>query len=326
MDKKTLYAVASYGTGNLGDDAIFNGLCNIYRKEWDIVQVYSLRPTYKSAIDVNVLLEKGFPDDAGKLVIGGGGLFFDERVTKDLNRIAGHASEAGIPIELVSVGLETAPQSCYPGMRRIFNRCQKITVRSRQSQQILKRLGHDGSLVPDLSSHIKPDMTGAAAIMPHFQNELPIIGLATAGSRDTEFVASIVSLLTVRLNVLHIPHAKHFDDPNNNEIATGEMIWSAISIYSEGKLGRYKCLPYPESPEILLGVYSFLDIVFGYRYHSFLFAEMMDVLLFGMPHGLKAKSYFTEHLSIPHSNGTEEREEIVAKISSCLRGRVTTYA
>lgn len=323
MAKTKLYAVGSYGTGNLGDDAIFNGLHNIYDgQDIEVVQVFSLYPTHDPSIHVKDLRDRGFPRDS-RLLIGGGSLFFDRTFTHDLIAIVDQARKAEVrPIEVQRAGLEAVPAELYPQITELLRWTDLITARSTESQRILKTLGFNVRVEPDFAYHINMDSVAARGIFPSFHQDLPVVGLVTAGSSDTAFVASYVSLLTTHCNVLHIPHARHYDDPHNNEVATGELIWSNISIYGGSKLERYKCLPYPETPEMLLGIYSLLDMVIGYRFHSFIFAEMAGTPLFGMPHGGKALSYFAEHPAIPHSDGTETREQLIVELLDYIADEV----
>lgn len=298
MTKPILYTAACYGTGNLGDDAIFAGLLSEYHSDYEVVQVYMAQTDYSPSVREPDLLREGFPEGVGRFIIGGGGLFFHSSICQNMLRFASKALEAKIPIDIRGVGFETMPPECSGDVSELLDVCRSITVRSTVSKQILERLGYSATVVEDFAYQVTPDIAGAKAIMPEFDTELPIIGIVTAGGLDNyrEPVA-VVTELVKKYNVLHVPHVRHLIGVHSNQVACGEIIYSSIGALDPAEFRRYKCLPYPNSPQIILGIYSLLSGVVSYRYHPTIFADMACVPLYARTGAScsKVRSWVSDH-------------------------------
>lgn len=293
--------------GNLGDEAIFKGLLTKYD---DVCQIYINVPTHGNAIEIGKIKKSGFPVTSCNLIIGGGGIFFKDSVD-NLLELAQQAVDSGIDVEIQGVGAEAIQDSFAKQVLTLCNLCSVVTVRSMKSKSILDGLGvKNVEYQIDFAYYLEHKQVP----LPSFDEDLPIIGVATAGNHDVEYTTYIVRELIAsnKYNVLHLPHVRHHVNHHENEIITGEMIWSSVELW--GRLHRFKLLPWPASPEELLGAYSAIDGVVGYRYHSFIFAEMTKTPLFGLPHGDKALSYFVEHPDMVNSTMFEDTsKENIAK-------------
>jgi len=296
---KMIYAFGSYGSGNLGDDAIFEGLCQKYR-EFEITQIYACQPTHSPAVQISSLLKDGFANVPEKLIIGGGGLFFGQQYCDNANSLADLAISNNIIVEVEAIGLESSPISCHKSVIELFAKCSKISTRSGESQKIAHDLGYESVLVHDFAYYMIPDKEGAERIMQKFDDNLPVIGIATAGGIDNNLdePIDVVKMLIKEFNVLHLPHVRHLMSPRNgNEAAKGLIIWSSLG-WEEPKLfKRYKCLPYPDSPRILLGIYNLISAVVSYRYHPLIFAELSGIPCYARyGDGRKIPGYFEDHI------------------------------
>jgi len=296
--KGLLYAFGCYGTGNLGDDAIFEGLLDQYLPQYEVVQVYVRQPTYRHSIGELELIANGFASDAKRLVIGGGGLFYDDHICDRAGVIADRAIEQGVTVTVERIGLETVPRECYHRVSELFSKCERFTVRSSESQAIARKMGFEPQVFDDFAFRMIPEMDGAQAIMPMYEDSLPIIGLATAGGiANFQEPVAIAKALLNHFNVLHLPHVRHLIDNLANEVAKGEIIYSSLGDLAPELFKRYKCLPYPGSPRVMLGVYSLLQGVVSYRYHSSVFSEMAGIPFYARTGGscLKNNAYFNDH-------------------------------
>jgi hypothetical protein len=292
------YVFGAYGTNNLGDDAIYEG---IKKEIGDVIQIYVNKSNVSNSVWYADLLENkyNFSNDADELIIGGGGLFHSRNAIVDYVKIVDKALITKMEVSIQGVGVEGLQDDYLIEAKELCSRCSKIVVRSKKSQILLQeKLNIKSELRKDFAYNIKEN----SITIPSFENNLPIIGFITGGNEDKESIEKISNIIEfftvgggVVANFLHIPHSKSYVNYKNNDVVTGEIIWSNISIYHANREGRYKIMPFVSSPQQLLSIYQQVDGIIGCRYHSMIFSEMMKKPLLGFISGLKTQSYFDEN-------------------------------
>lgn len=300
-----IYAMGGFGCGNLGDDAIFEGMRTTYP---NLVQIYVNFPTVKENINYSTIIENGFPKDAekGELIIGGGGIFHSRSAIENFLEVINKAKERKMKISIRRVGAEYIQSDYEDISKELCKTAYFISVRSKKSAEILLKMGYKTEIehdyaydvpLPDKGSTL-PDFSEKT--IPNSKIKMPIIGIVTAGT-DLPKIAKLVEILTVDLgigphmcNVVHVPHTRHHTDWRTNDVLGGEILRSTIHLYHGDRTKRFRQLPYPETPTNILSIYKSLDGVIGMRYHSFIFSEMVGIPLFGVASGLKAITYFKE--------------------------------
>lgn len=309
------FVVSAYGTGNLGDDAIFTG---VKREFSDAVQIYANVPSHQPNIWYADIIENGFPDQFGdhELIIGGGGIFYSEQSTKDLLAIVKRALEKNMKISIRKVGTEYLSYVWAPWAKKVCEAAYYISTRSKKSAELLRAIGAKDVIVDRDYAY---DLTAEDAKIedvefPKFNNQRPIIGLITSGNLSgLENVVQIIKFLLTdygigdtMCNVVHIPHTRHYVSPKGNDVVTGEMLWSMIDIYHDFRYERFKLLSFPENDLRLLNAYTKVNGILGMRYHSFIFSEILEKPIFGFTSGLKAKTYFEETERKKYESGDEK--------------------
>jgi|GEM_PF-4700145 len=308
MDK--IYAMGAYGTGNLGDEAIFLGLLKEFP---DAIQIYVNVPFFHGEVRSVWYgeLKEGFPESAykGELIIGGGGIFHSKQVILDFLLVSEKAKQRDMKISIRKVGVEYLSEDFKNEVKDLCKLADFISVRSKKSLDIMKSIGSfDVKLEKDYAYNLsKEDFTSEQAKFPEFASyslnvHAKTVGLVTGGNlNDLEKIASLIKFITTdfgigptKCNVVFIPHTRHYTDSSANDVVTGEMLWSMIDVYHADRMDRFKVMEFPSSVYELLNVYTKVDAIVGLRYHSFIFSEIAQKPLLGLVGGSKARAYFDE--------------------------------
>jgi len=304
-----IYAMGAYGTGNLGDEAIFEG---ILRELPHAIQIYVNVPFFHRGIWYGKLKEEGFPDAAtrGELVIGGGGIFHSKQSILDFLIVAEKAKQRDMTISVRKVGIDYLPEF-HSEVKDLCAMANFISVRSKKSLDTMKSIGINAILERDYTYNFSiDDFKRKHAIFPEFTEfteytlgaNAKTIGLITGGNRDDlDKIASLIKFITndfgvgpTKCNVVFIPHTRHYTDSECNDVVTGEKLWSMVDIYHADRMDRFKIMKFPNSVYELLNAYTKVDAIIGFRYHSFIFSEILQKPLLGIVSGSKAIAYFDE--------------------------------
>ncbi len=311
-----LYVFGSYGAGNLGDDAIFEGILKENPNK-DIVQIYVSVPTYHKNIWYSDILEKGFPEIPGEeneLLVGGGGLFYSDNYVRDVLDMVAVAKKQKMKYSIRRIGCDYMDIVFRNKelIKYIFSDSYYSSVRSQNSKAILERINITAELQEDYTYLLRNDLQKEemktfpefTPLYPQFSKRYSsyTVGLVTAGNRDDldkistiiKFVLTDQGVGPIFTKMVHIPHARHYVDYEANDVITGERLWSSIDIYHDQRLDKFKLMPYPETCYKLLNAYTKVHGIIGLRYHSFIFSELAKIPLLGLVAGDKAKAYANE--------------------------------
>ena len=315
-----VYAFGAYGTNNLGDDAIFLGLQQTLPKD-RVVQVYINRPSVMDSICYATITKDTFTKK-DHLVIGGGGLLHCKHAVEDYTRIAVLAKDSGAKVHIRRIGAEGIKAEFSENVKILFSLADNISVRSIKSIQMLNdfniptkniQLAKDYAYEVNFKKRTK--VTTLKEMFAH--SELPLIGLVTAGNGGgVDTISWIVSQLLldgINCNIVHIPHSRAYVSCTNNDVVTGELLWSSMSIYHAKRLERYIPLSMPENPFQLYDIYTQVDGIIGMRYHSFIFSKITNRPLLGIVHGVKAQAFFDEEKYGSYIASSSTKEELLEK-------------
>lgn len=299
-----IYAFGAFGTGNLGDDAIFEGIkCEIP----NVTQIYVNVPTYNKAICFSDIQDrKFFPQGGNELIIGGGGIFHSERAINDYIEFAGIAKRTNMKVTIRAVGLEDVNEITEAKVKTLFSKVDSISVRSQRSVEIAKSLGKEVSILKDFAYRLNsPLVRKQECLMPVFDEASPVVGIVMNGNYDLQYLLDFAEIVKACIsnhlcNFLFIPHSRSYVSNFNNDIIAGEIIRSRIDIYHDDRLGRFKLLKIPDNPYQLFDIYNRIDACICGRYHAMIFSDMAKIPIFGLVHSEKMKSFFTESKNTQH--------------------------
>lgn len=320
-----IYAMGAFGTNNLGDDAIFLGVQKTHSHE-RVIQVFVNWPSVEDSIGYDKLRVETFtPQDT--LLIGGGGLLHCKHALEDYVISAKLAKEAGAKVIIRRIGAEGVREGYYAETKELFSLVDSATVRSKKSLEYLYNSGVDISKIcvePDFAYSIRPRAQKAKSIRKQFQHtDWPIIGLVTAGNRSgveaISYVVSELILADVGCNIVHIPHSRSYVNQYNDDIITGEQIWTSIGVYYADKQHRYIPEPMAHNPYELFDRYAQVDGIIGYRYHSFIFSKITQKPILGIVAGDKAEAFFNEENYGQYVSTDVTKEELLERCKEFVK-------
>lgn len=294
------YIFGAYGTNNIGDDAIFDGANTMYNNKLTPLYINKAnRPN--SMWYADVLTGKLQLDNTthNELIMGGGGLLHCRGAVEDYHRMGIMAKQAGLKFTIQRIGTEGQSPEYDDATEKLLSIADGISVRTTTSKEIINNLGFECKVEKDFvyslnTTNVKP--------IKHFNNDRKTIMFALTSTNDEQLekISDIIFNLIQDFNILLIPHSRAYMSYKNNDVVTGEKIWSNIRIDEGNKELHFKNLPYNSNVGDVLSTYKGVDLVVGTRFHSFIFSDITDVPALGLVYGLKNSSYFKDNTNSKH--------------------------
>ena len=292
-----VFAHGAYGTNNVGDEAIFEGL---KRRFPECIQIYINQPRVPGSVMVYHMLagpNRFRADD--HLIIGGGGLLYDRPALQVMVDLAARMRAAGGQVDVLGIGCESAKPAYYDLIKQLVGHARDVTVRTTTSQQILQDIAGVSCRRQDDFALNLP----APALGPVGDDRLaPRIGVVTTGDprEDISVLAGIVHRHTGpdapngRVHFVHIPHSRA--SRHNNDVTVGHTLWSSIEIYKRNRDLFFHLEPFSPDPATVLRTYATLDGVITARFHGMVFAHLTGLPVLSMrAHTLKNQSFIKDY-------------------------------
>lgn len=274
-----IYTYGSFGSNNVGDEAILDGLRVFYP---EAIQLFHNKARDDSpAVQFGAALraQKTFgPRDY--LIIGGGGLLYDRETVQIMVDLAKKATAAGARVDILRLGCEAADSSYHDVIRELFSLARFASVRSRASQDIIERIvGRRPVFQKDfafeLNSKIAP-ATGSGGPIPTFG-----VALSTTGHDElVNFADALRPYIKIKSSTqarfILIPHSRSYFNASNNDIITGEILFCNLCISPEYN-EYYSISPFTSDPLTALQKYRQLDGVISSRYHGLIFSQLVGI-------------------------------------------------
>ena len=293
----TTFCFGAYGTNNVGDEAIFEGLRSLHKC---VVPIYVNKARVAPSVWYADLLEGrcSFPTGA-KLILGGGGIMFSREAVLDMISLAKLARSAGCIVEMARVGFEAAQENYFGDIQDLLGLCSRVTVRSTVSQQILQKIcGVQVVVERDFAYELR-NVVDSTPAPP--RADMPTVGVVLSGdvfgSRYTAISRTIEQFTVGENRTLfrHIPHSRAYVDPRNNDCIVGQYLWSSISVYHAAREDRFVLEDFTNDPNVVLTTYKKLDGVISERFHGLIFADILGLPLLALSGGLKNESFVRDY-------------------------------
>lgn len=314
------YAHGAYGSNNNGDNAIFEGM----RKEIpNIKQLYLNKTLEPKSLCYGDIIDgrTEFDNEANELIIGGGGLLYHKGAVETHIKLAEIAISNGMRVSIQGLGCEDIKPEYYNEVQKLASLASYISVRSKRSQELLSSLNIRSNLRKDFAYNLEGFKLTDIKIPENKRKGVLNIGLTTNTIVGENFdkLCAIIRELLWDVNIYHIPHSKAYVSIDNNDIITGNKLWSSIDVYHSDRENWFTLLPYYNVPNNVLTMYSQLDAIIGFRYHSFIFAELNNKPCFGFTTGDKFETYFKEKNSNSYIDFNEPFDIILDKTRAFIK-------
>ncbi|MGY4509109.1 polysaccharide pyruvyl transferase family protein [Bradyrhizobium sp. USDA 3650] len=292
-----VFAIGAYGTNNVGDEAIFDGLSVIFPGCVPIHIGKSDRPN--AVFFEDVLKNPEFFQRGDLLIVGGGGLLYDKRAIRLFIELARAVDRAGGKLRILGLGCEAADEAYYEDIRELVGLTDTVEVRSSISQEILKRItGREAVFREDFAFFLRSKINQAEGSC----DDVPHIGIVTSGDylEDISELCRVIKTFTAtpKVKFHHIPHSRAFFDPRNNDLTVGQRVWSSIDVYFGNREQLFFTESFSSDPTKVLNRYRKLDGVVSRRYHGLVFSKIVGIPHMGMNgESLKNGSFFADHSS-----------------------------
>jgi len=319
-----VFAYGSFGSNNVGDEAILEGIFRLYPK---CTQFYSNKlRTGRGEFAQAAIEAPNFFRPGDYLIIGGGGLLYDRQTVSLMADLAQAARRAGAVVDILRLGCEAAQDSYAAEIRRLFSQARHVTVRSSQSQTIMQRLiGKTCPVEVDFAFLLRPQ----ALALPRILQTETTIGLVTATTSlaEVQAIASVIRTHTQspsqRVRFVHIPHSRSYFNLENNDRITGEEIWTSSAMQHAWEETAFEPLAYDGDPIRTLTLYKSLDGVVSSRYHGLVFAKMTEIPALALGSSLtKLQGFLQDHASALLS--ATSAETLIEDFAPFLDGVVAT--
>lgn len=321
--------VGGYGVGNVGDEAILDGLLRDVSPAVDTLSVVThdageTETLHGGSVPRSVSLRGLEPTparliralgDHGTVVVGGGGIF-SRYMGPYAGKVPYYALAAlalGRSVHWSAVGVypSTPARVAYP-LRAAMNRSGSVTVRDRASLRTLADLGvRDASLVPDPATRLRPDREAGRDLLVEagIDPDRPVLGVAArrvlgeaADERLQDAYDGVAGAFADRgWQLVYLPFCRHRYEP----VGQDDRVCLAHAARHAGTVLWY------ERPAELLGAVSHLDAVVATRLHSMIFAHEAGVPFVAVEYADKVTSILEEygvaHRGVPLADVSAER-------------------
>lgn len=276
--ERRVFTYGSYGSNNVGDEAILEGVRKLYP---NCFQFYLNRMRNgKGFFPSEAVRDKRFFRSEDHLIIGGGGLLYDRSTVELMANLAEAVTRNGGTVDIGRLGCEAASPDYYDQIRRLFSYADKISVRSSNSQRIMDAImGEVYPIEYDFAFNLREDVPALAE-----KHSEITIGLVTASldRKPLDHIAGLVSYVAKlrwgrKINVIHFPQSRSYFNQDNNDVLVGERIWIAAAMQNSPDLEAFRTAPYNDDPVETLKQYKRLDGIISSRYHGLIFGSLCEI-------------------------------------------------
>lgn len=323
--KGDVLLIGGYGAGNIGDEAILDGLLQTGTSEINTLTITTHNPQYTTSLHSGsydfeirpitptpkILIKELFTND--EFVIGGGGIFskyMGPYATK-IPYYALAAQAINKPVHWTAIGIyPSTPELTMLVLERALKLSSTVEVRDKVSQDTLQKRGVQTKLVADPATKLSPNVERGKEIIQDtgFDLTRPIIAIGARrikGKWNKPLQRAYRGIAEYATNngwqLAYIPFCQH----PHEEVEMDEKICRSLaSTFQDSKLISY------ESPQELLGIISQLDALIATRLHSTIFAQMVSTPYVSIEYASKVSSileeFGAEERGIPLSEVTAE--------------------
>ena len=272
MSNSKTYALGAFGTLNIGDDAILEGM---HQSELNLVPIAHTSFCRHDPLNISSVLSAQIFKPEDTLILGGGGLFYSMEAIKHWLLIARNAVDAGANFEIRAVGFESYEDDWRSEAIELFGLASKITFRSKTSIDLFgEYFDFEASYEKDYATNLKPQYV--PPLKKVFQKKK--VGIVTTGSLGDDY-EDLITLINKnrQIDFFHMPHSRSPLGWENNDFVVGEYIFTNINKVFHQEPVNFYCSTGELDLQKALDMYSEMDAVISYRFHGVIFADFFDL-------------------------------------------------
>jgi len=323
---KIVYLCGMYGVGNLGDNAILQGMLTVFPNA--IPLCHHRKITKNSLLIRDVISNPDNYFNEASLFIIGGGIFFDKGSIDFYYKLAKIAKLRGSKVEIRGIGCEqlnSEDENIKETLKKLISLSDLTEVRSKQSKKTIEEMTGIKDIIcsPDYATLINHHDYDNYNVKIEKDKKYIGMALSIRNIKENDYINKIVDIckyiiLNTTYNIVLIPHSRHQVSEEENDIITNEIIYNRMGdnkFYQDEQ--RLFLLDFQNSPELLYGFYNKIDITISMRYHSMIFSKQLRKKIFCISRDLKFKSFCKEN-NIDNSSIKDSTEEIINKIKKII--------
>ena len=254
------YALGCWGVGNVGDEAILQGMRLEYGDALRAIFPDRLKPPQPWVVTEGEMRERITAEDT--FVIGGGGLLFSAANIEMLLGLARHAKQRGASVLVRGVGCEGEGAKRVDLVRELCALCDGIEVRSAWSADYLRGLGIPCERGVDFAFRCAPpdpcERTVPLLFVPKSDADLGLDRIRDELARLANSGESVVVSS-------HVP--EHF---LNDALSEWEPFSGMVADLGRENVSLQRIDTVPEA----LALYARAQRVVTMRYHGLIFAHL----------------------------------------------------
>jgi len=274
--------IGAYGAGNLGDEAILQGMLQILEGRGiakDEIAVYSWSPEEtRSLFDVPSIQRddsKELPEDYDMLFVGGGGIFYAANVPLYFRRIFQYLMLRK-PVEVYGVGTDEL-YGTAPFLREVLNKVDALSVRTAWDKVHLEEIGITREIgvvdCPSLLIQTPPWEAVMDVLGKHFDASRPLIGICIKPWRIGEnfthrFLSYIRNRVLPEYDLVPLIMCRHLFSPDEMDEVSLRALFKELDLLS----GLEDWFSLRFTPSFMKGVVQSMDRVITNRKHPMMFA------------------------------------------------------
>lgn len=279
--------IGAYGAGNLGDEAILQGMLLILEKRGiakkDITVITWSPEETTSFFGVPAILrdlEKELPTEHDKLILGGGGVIYRGSAANYVRRLKQY-SAADKEVEVYGVGTDNL-DGVAPMVRDAFNDLDALSVRTPWDKHHLQTIGvtRDIELVdcPSLLIPTPPQKEVMSMLSEHFDISKPLVGICIKPWRiQTSFTSSFLKFLAKNFcphyTFVPLVMCRHRSSPYEQDEVSLKALCERLGLMNQLEEWFMKRF----TPSFMKGIVQSMNHIITNRKHPLIFAAQKGI-------------------------------------------------
>jgi len=285
---KKILLIGAYGAGNLGDEAILQGMLMILEERGipkEDIAIWSWSPLETSSLfGVKAIQRddsKDLPEEYDKLVLGGGGVLYAANFPIIFRRLFQYLMLRK-EVEVYGVGTDELFGSA-PFAKDLLNKVDSLSVRTLYDKQYLESIGVTREIkIVDCPSLLIPTPTKEQVLEilgKYFDISKPLLGVCIKPWRIKQsptpsFLDFLSERFQPRYTFIPLVMCRHKFSPDEMDEVSLKALFEELGLFDE-ELNEWFSLKM--TPSLVKGIVQSMDFVITNRKHPLMFAAQKKI-------------------------------------------------